>query len=485
MTSEETITISLAEYNAMKAEIEYLGRQLAELKRMIFGSKSERFISAVDPRQCLLFELPSAQEPAAIHEEITYTRTKPEDKKQPLRTEIPAHLPRKEEVIEPENIPAGAKKIGEAVTEILEYEPAQIYVRRIIRPKYLIQSTDEQTNIIIAELPNLPIPKGNAGPGFLAQITISKFVDHLPLYRQAQIYKRNGLAIAESTLNGWFSATAMAIIPVHGALKKRVLSADYLMADETPIPVLTRDKPGATHKGYYWVYYAPVEKLVLFDYRKSRSREGPDEMLEHFNGYLQSDGYEAYTNLKNQANIILLACMAHARRYFDKARDNDPVRAEHALKMFQKLYAIERTAREEHLDAKAIKALREEKAIPVLTEMEIWLRLEVYNVLPKSAIGKAIAYTLNLWPRLVRYVEDGRFQIDNNLIENSIRPVALGRKNYLFAGSHEAAQQAAMIYSLMATCKINNVEPFEWLKNVLTILPDYPANQLHKLLPGQ
>ena len=155
------------------------------------------------------------------------------------------------------------------------------------------------------------------------------------------------------------------------------------------------------------------------------------------------------------------------------------------MKLFQKLYAIERTAREEHLDTEAIKALREEKAIPVLTEMETWLRLEVYNVLPKSAIGKAIAYTLNLWPRLVRYVEDGRFQIDNNLIENSIRPVALGRKNYLFAGSHEAAQQAAMIYSLMATCKINNVEPFEWLKNVLTILPDYPANQLHKLLPGQ
>lgn len=485
MTSEETITISLAEYTAMKAEIEYLGRQLAELKRMIFGSKSERFISAADPRQCLLFELPSAQEPAAIHEEITYTRTKPEDKKQPLRTEIPAHLPRKEEVIEPENIPAGAKKIGEAVTEILEYEPAQIYVRRIIRPKYLIQSTDEQTNIIIAELPNLPIPKGNAGPGFLAQITISKFVDHLPLYRQAQIYKRNGLTMAESTLNGWFSAAALAIIPVHGTLKKQVLSADYLMADETPIPVLTRDKPGATHKGYYWVYYAPVEKLVLFDYRKSRSREGPDEMLEHFNGYLQSDGYEAYTNLKNQANITLLACMAHARRYFDKARDNDPVRAEQALKLFQKLYAIERTARDEHLDTEAIKALREEKAIPVLTELETWLRLEVYNVLPKSAIGKAIAYTLNLWPRLVRYVEDGRFQIDNNLIENSIRPVALGRKNYLFAGSHEAAHQAAMIYSLMATCKINNVEPFEWLKNVLTILPDYPANQLHKLLPGQ
>jgi len=187
MTSEETITISLAEYNAMKTEIEYLGRQLAELKRMIFGSKSERFISSVDPQQGLLFELPSVEKPAEIHEEITYTRTKPEDKKQPLRTEIPAHLPRKEEVIEPENIPAGAKKIGEAVSEILEYEPAQIYVRRIIRPKYLIQSTDEQTNIIIAELPNLPIPKGNAGPGFLAQITTSKFVDHLPFYRQAQI----------------------------------------------------------------------------------------------------------------------------------------------------------------------------------------------------------------------------------------------------------------------------------------------------------
>lgn len=485
MANEETITISKAEYVSMKAEIEYLGRQLAELKRLIFGSKSERFISAVDPQQGLLFELPSAEKPAAIQEEITYTRTKPEDKKQPLRTEIPAHLPRKEETIEPKYIPAGAKKIGEAITEILEYESAQLYVRRIRRPKYLIQSTDEQTNIIIAELPNLPIPKGNAGAGLLAQIMISKFVDHLPFYRQAQMYKRQGLVIAESTLNGWFTATGKLIVPLYDTLKKQVLQADYLMADETPIPVQTRDKPGATHKGYHWVYYAPVERLVLFDYRKSRGREGPDEILKHFSGYLQSDGYEAYTNLKNQANITLLACMAHARRYFDKARDNDPVRAEHALKLFQKLYAIERTAREEHLEAKAIRVLREEKAIPVLTEMETWLRLEVYNVLPKSAIGKALAYTLNLWPRLVRYVEDGRFQIDNNLIENSIRPVALGRKNYLFAGSHEAAQQAAMIYSLMATCKINNVEPFEWLKNVLTVLPDFPANQLHKLLPAQ
>lgn len=208
-------------------------------------------------------------------------------------------------------------------------------------------------------------------------------------------------------------------------------------------------------------------------------------MLKDFTDYLQTDGYEAYSNLKNNDKITLLACMAHSRRYFDKAKDNDPKRAEEALLLFQKLYNVEHQAREVKLNPDEIKSLRAEKSVPVLQEMETWLKEEIYNVLPKSAIGKAIAYTLNLWPRLIRYVIDGRFQIDNNLIENTIRPVALGRKNYLFAGSHEAAQHAAMIYSFFATCKINNVEPFQWLKNILDILPDYPANQLEKLLPGQ
>lgn len=485
MASEETITISKHEYQSMKQQIALLTHQIAELKRMIFGAKSERFI-ATDINQATLFDLPEQPTKPEAKEQITYTRNKSDkNKKQPLRLELAPHLPRKEETIEPQNLPEGAKKIGEAVTEVLEYEPANIYVRRIIRPKYIVSSNDEQTQITIAGLPTLPIPKGNAGAGILAHILVSKFVDHLPFYRQKQIFKRHGVVIAESTINGWFNATTTMLEPLYETLKKQLLSTDYIMADETPLPVLTKDKPGATHKGYDWVYYDPVNKLVLFDYQKTRSREGPDNMLENYSGYLQTDGYVAYTNLKNQKDITLLACMAHARRKFEHAKDNDPERAKKALLLFQKLYDIERIAREKDLGFDQIKELRQKEAVPVLNEMETWLKEHIYQVLPKSAIGEAIAYTLKLWPRLVRYAEDGRFKIDNNLIENSIRPVALGRKNYLFAGSHHAAQQAAIVYSLLATCKINDVEPFAWLKHVLDIIPDYRANQLHNLLPGQ
>lgn len=388
-------------------------------------------------------------------------------------------------MIEPENIPEGSKKIGEAITEILEYEPANIYVRQIVRPKYIIGSTDEATRIAIAELPSLPIPKGNAGPSMLAHVLVNKFVDHLPFYRQSQIFKRQGLYIAGSTIGGWFSASCKLLRFVYEVLVNKILLSNYLMADETPIAVLTSGKPGATHKGYYWVYCDPVNRLVLFDYRKTRGREGPEELLKNFSGHLQTDGYTAYNNLKNQSNITQLACMAHARRKFEHAKDNDPERATWAMSMIQKLYDIERRAREASLQPDDIKGLRQLEAKPILDEMGKWLKGQVNLTLPKSAIGGAIAYTLTLWPRLSRYIEDGRFQIDNNLIENSIRPVALGRKNYLFAGSHGAAQNAAVIYSLLATCKINNIEPLAWLTKTLAVISDYPANQLNKLLPGQ
>jgi len=485
--SRNTITISREEYQQLlhfKEEVVLLKHQLAEMKRMIFGAKRERFI-AVDSNQATLFDLPEQQAKSQEKEEITYTRNKPVAKKQPLRLELASHLPRKEEIIEPDNLPEGAKKIGEAVTEILEYEPANIYVRRIVRPKYIVSATDERTTISIAQLPTLPIPKGNAGAGILAHILVSKFVDHLPFYRQVQMFKRQQVVIAESTISGWFNATTTLLEPLYGTLKKRLLSTDYIMADETPLPVLTKDKPGATHKGYHWVYYDPVNKLVLFDYQKTRSREGPDKMLGNYTGYLQTDGYAAYTHFENRKDTTLLSCMAHARRKFEHAKDNDTQRVKEALLLFQKLYNIERNAREQNLSFDQIKALRQKEAVPILNKTEAWLNKNIYQTLPKSAIGQAIAYTLKLWPRLVRYAEDGRFKIDNNLIENSIRPVALGRKNYLFAGSHHAAQQAAIIYSLLATCKINNVEPFGWLKHVLNVIPDYPANQLHKLLPGQ
>ncbi len=482
MIQQETITISIQEYNEMRSVISDLKFRLSELNRLIFGAKSERFI-ATDPEQISLFDIPAEEKVEKQKELISYTRNKKEDKKQALRLELPAHLPRKVEVIEPENLPENAKKIGECITENLEYEPANLYVRCIVRPKYIVSSTDEKTEIVIAELPSLPIPKGNAGASLIAQILISKFVDHLPFYRQIQMFKRQNVTIAESTINGWFNAGCKLLEPLYQTLKHELLLTNYLMADETPISVLTKDKPGATHKGYHWVYYDPIKKLVLFDYRKTRSREGPNEILENFNGHLQTDGYNAYTNLNMQANIILLACLAHARRKFEHAKDNDYDRATHALKLIQSLYEIEHEARVNELNYEQIKNIRQEKAFPILLDMETWLKLEIYNILPQSAIGKAFSYTLNMWERLKRYIDDGRFQIDNNLIENSIRPVALGRKNYLFAGSHDAAQQAAMMYSLVATCKINGIEPYNWIKNTLSQISDYPANNLQKLLP--
>jgi transposase len=488
MENAEMVTITKAEYEhllGLKSQVGYLQHQLTELKRLIFGAKSERFV-AQNPDQATLFDLPAEQPQEQVTEEITYTRSKPHpEKKQPLRLELPSHLERREEVIEPDDIPADAKKIGEAVTEVLEYEPASAYVRRIVRPKYIVEQNDESTNIVIAPLPALPIPKGNAGPSMISHIMVSKFVDHQPFYRQVQIFKRQDLIIAESTIGGWFNGGCNLLHPLYDALKAKILAGWYLMADETPIAVLTQDKPGATHKGYHWVYYDPVNRLVMFDYRKTRGKEGPDELLKNYTGHLQTDGYTAYSHLEKTNNITLLACMAHARRKFEHAQENSPTLAAQALKMFQELYDIERVAREENLLAEAIKELRQEKSKPVLDQMAVWMREQITLVPPKSAIGMALAYTINLWPRLIRYIDDGRFQIDNNLIENSIRPVALGRKNYLFAGSHEAAQQAAVIYSILATCKLQGVEPFVYLTKILSIIPDFPANQLHTLLPGQ
>jgi len=482
MENTEMITISKAEYDTLVNTNALLKYQLSELQRLIFGTKSERFI-APNPEQLSLFELPQEEADEKPSEQITYNRSKPEPKNHPLRLEIPAHLPRRIEIIEPEGLPENAKKIGETITEVLEYEAANIYVRQIVRPKYIIDQTDERTLIVTADLPTLPIPKGNAGASMLAHILVNKFVDHLPFYRQSQILKRQKLHIPESTLGGWFNASCKLLEPLYEVLKTKILATDYLMADETPLPVLTQDKPGATHKGYHWVYYDPVNRLVLFDYRKTRGREGPDELLKNFSGHLQTDGYTAYNNLTNKSQITQLACMAHARRKFEHALENDPKRAQLALQMFGKLYDIERHARMESLSEEAIKKLRQKESKPLLTEIEVWLKENMHSTLPKSVIGKAIAYTLTLWPRLERYVEQGRFQIDNNLIENSIRPVALGRKNYLFAGSHDAAKQAAVIYSLLATCKINNIEPFEWLTNTISKIPEHKANQLFSLLP--
>jgi transposase len=486
--TENGVLLTLEMYNQIltqarerEAENLYLKQELAQLKRMIFGSKSERHLGG-DPSQLSLgLDTETVAPKEKETEEITYSRTKAEKKKgSAIRLSLPSHLHREEHIIEPEEDITGARKMGEVVTELLEYTPGKFYVEKYIRPKYVFPKEEK---IVIGELPSFPIPRGNAGAGLLSHLLISKFVDHLPFYRQVQQFKRQDIDIAESTISGWFTASCRLLEPLYDRLVARVRESSYLMADETPIPVQTKDKPGSTHKGYHWVYKAPVDKLVCFDYRKGRGRDGLEEFLESFRGMLQTDGYVAYDIYEKKEGITLFGCMAHARRKFEKAKDNDPKRAEYVLELIQQLYMTEREAREKGLSFDQRKELRAEQSLPVLQQLEKWMKEQLPDVLPKSAIGQAIAYTLGLWPRLTRYVQHGQVEIDNNLVENSIRPVALGRKNYMFAGSHEAAQQAAMIYSFLGTCKINNIEPYGWLKNTLQRLPDHSIQKLDELLP--
>lgn len=476
---EEMVSITHSEYQRFLS----LEHQLKELQRLIYGSRSERFISEDLQNQLGLFQSLQQEEKAKeTSQTITYQREKKKKEKQsPIRALLPSHLPREEEIIAPNEVSDDMEKIGEEVTEILEHTPAKLYVRRIVRPKYVSKRLE---GVQIADLPSLPIPKGNAGASLLAQLQISKFVDHLPFYRQVQMFKREGVKLAESTINGWFKATCQLIEPLYDCLVEQIKEQNYLQADESPIAVQSNHKLGATHTGYHWVYHAPDQKMAVFDYRSSRSSKGPKDFLEHFQGTLQTDGYTAYNELGKRKGITLLACMAHARRYFEKALDNDSQPAEHALMIIQSLYAIERTIKEDDLESSKIEQYRKEHALPVLEEWKKWLDQQQLTTTPKSPIGKAVNYTLTLWHRLIRYVESDNYLIDNNQIENLIRPLALGRKNYLFAGSHDGARRAAMMYSFFATCKLNEVNPYTWLKEVLEKIPDTKTSQLQKLLPN-
>jgi len=265
--------------------------------------------------------------------------------------------------------------------------------------------------------------------------------------------------------------------------KQLVLKSAYLHADETTIRVLDENKKGKTHLGYYWVYHNSKDKMVLFDYRTGRSQEGPDDILKDYRGYLQTDGYVGYDGFNKREGITLLHCMAHARRKFVEALPNDKPRAEHALNMFRQLYVIEQKIKDEALPDDAILELRQREAVPVLTALKEWMTEEYPKVLPKSPVGQAIAYCLPRWDKLCIYTTNAILQIDNNPVENAIRPVAIGRKNYLFAGSHEAAQRAAMVYSLFATCRLHNINPYDWLKDVLQRMHLYTTNNIVELLP--
>jgi len=472
--------------------IELLEAELADLKRLIYGQKRERFIPQADPAQLQLDlgELAPAATQAET-QEVSYERKKTSKKRpnHPGRTLLPEHLPRKVIQIEPDVDTTGMVKIGEEVTETLEIEEARFFVRREVRPKYLETLPDEQagpqSRIHIAAQPQRPLPKTMAGISVLVHLLMSKYADHLPLYRQGKIFQREeGLNIARSTLSHWIASVCDLLEPLYEQLKKEVLKQIYLMADESRIEVLDKNKKGKTHRGYMWVYLAPLTQLVFFDYQKGRGKQYPKETLMHFRGYLQTDGYEVYDNLfEDKAGVALLGCMAHARRYFDKALQQDKQRASHAMSLIQKLYDIERRAKEAQLCPEQRYTLRQQEALPLLDKLKTWTLEQYQQVLPKSRIGQAIAYYLRREEKLRKYTSDGRLEIDNNYVENRIRPLALGRKNYLFAGSHQGAIRAAMIYSFIGSCEKNGINPREWLNDVLHRIPSHSISKLHELLP--
>jgi transposase len=414
-------------YEQSTVEIASLKQELNNLKRLIFGSKNERFIAANGSPSQLSLDIQAdavAQRNVIKAQKIEYIRNTTEVvREHPGRTKLPEHLERREIIIEPLEKTEGCKKIGDEVTEELEYEPGKLFVNRYVRPKYVVP---DNKGIIIAPMMDRPLPKAIVGPGLLAQIIIDKYVDHLPLYRQMERFKREGINIAYSTIGDWIKNGCTLIDPLGHALLKLILESNYLHADETPAKVLDKNKKGTTHRGYYWVYHNSIDGLVWFDYQESRGREGPIEILKDFKGYLQTDGYAVYDFFKEKEDVAVLHCMAHARRKFFEAKDNDKDTAEYALEKIRLLYNIERKAKEQQLDAGQILELRQTEAVPLLESLGTWMKEAYIKSLPKSAIGKALGYSIQRWPELMLYATDGKLNIDNNPVENSIRPVAIG-----------------------------------------------------------
>jgi len=462
--------------------------QNEQLRRMIFGSKRERFVPTMDSNQLTLdFEPKTAEIEEAVKAErelirVAYERKKTK-KPHPGRLALPSHLPVVETVIEPSEDTSDMVCVGKDITDELDYTPAKLHINRTIRPKYITKEDDAgNQKQVIAEL-NRPIPKCIASATLLSMIFTDKYVYHLPLYRTRRRIIQMGVPLPSSTLDSWVKLGAELLQPLYAVHRLHVFGEIYQMIDESPIKVQDRDKQGACHQGYMWARYAPLSKSVLFEYYKSRSAKGPIDDLSTFKGYIQTDGYSGYTYLAASENITHLSCWAHARRYFEKALKNDNERASHVMKLIQLLYAIEALARESEMSHQDRHALRLEKSLPIINEIGQYIYNEKSNVTPKSPIGIAFAYCANRWVSLQNYLTHGMLEIDSNLVENSIRPLALGRKNYLFAGSHDAAKNIAMFYSFFGTCAKNNIDPQKWLTYIIKNINDTKTSQLKYLLP--
>ncbi|WP_121197994.1 IS66 family transposase [Mucilaginibacter gracilis] len=463
--------------------------QLMQLQRMIFGKKSEKFT----PEQLNQLRLDIQADEIGSETitgitDISYTKitTVTTPKKHPGRNPLPAHLRREELVLEPIDKAEGDVFVRNDVSETLEYIPGEFFVKTTIRPVYSSKQEDGSTLMKQADLPVEAIDKCIAGASLLAYIVISKYIDSLPLYRQIEIFKRAGVEIASGTMSGWITKVCELLEPLYELLKKEVLKADYLNVDETTMKVIEKGaKTGKTALGYFWVYLHHWGKLVFYDYKPTRSGAVPETMLRDYKGYIQADGYQVYETIAAKNGNILVCCIAHVRRKFEEIYKNNDKRAALPLNLFNELYAIEAECREANLSFDEIEAVRQERSVPILAQIETWLRATKQEGGIDAPMRAAINYALNRWDKLTLYCSNGKLTIDNNQVERAIRTVAIGRKNYLFSGSHEGAQRSAMLYSLTATCKLNGINPLVWLTDVMQRLAYLPKEDkyLEMLLP--
>ncbi|HRP45867.1 MAG TPA: IS66 family transposase [Ginsengibacter sp.] len=486
-----------AEIQALKLELQYATLELFRLKNLIFGRSSERSKSLYyDDGQMKLFEDEQVEEKPQVNKVKVQAHEKTKVRKKPSRVIFPADLPREDQILNPEGVEEDQyEKIGEDITEILAYKPGEIYVKRITRPKWVCkkEAAAEQPSksVLQQEIPPRLIPKGMVDESLVAHIIEEKFLHHTPVYRLISKYKQIGINFIKSkNLHNWIHRSAEALMPLHHLLRQDLLSSPYLQGDESTLKVLQGDKPGASHTGYMWLIHNPENQTTLFHYDFSRQHRVAHELFGQYGGILQADGYEGYESVaRSNPKMKLINCMAHARRKFVEASNSDPPEAKYYLSKVGKLYYLEKQLREENADYATRYEKRQEIAVPILAELKEWMNelLLQRTVLPKSPLGKAIAYSMNRWEGLCAYTQDGKLEIDNNYIENMVRPLALGRKNYLFAKNHDTAQNLACLYSIIITANNHRLcihKYLEWLlrKSATEKMTDQAANWLpHKL----
>lgn len=489
---KETLkALLIRERRSTAQQIEHLKLVIEKYRRMLFGTKSEKLAGELEQLELQLEELETSEAAEeAAEDKKTETLSAGRPPRRPRRKPLPEDLPREVVTHLPEHdccpgCGGALRQFGEDVSEQLERVPATFKVIRHVRPKFACNHCER---VVEAPAPSRPIERGLAGPALLAHVLMSKYGHHLPLYRQAEIFAREGVDLDRSTLAGWVGATSELLAPLVSALRGHVMAGQKLHADDTPVPVLAPGN-GRTKTGRLWTYVRDdrpagdqTPPAVWFAYSEDRKGEHPRRHLKDFTGALQADAYAGFHHLYGTGRIYEVACWAHARRKFYEihALHASPATSE-ALAKIAALYAIEDEIRSKPAEFRC--EVRQSRAKPLIDELHKWMDKTVRKLSPKSETAAAIRYSLSRWRALARYIDDGRLEIDNNSAERALRVVALGRKNYLFAGSDAGGERAAAFYSLIGSAKLNGIDPEHYLRTVLASIADHPVNRIADLLP--